>query len=67
MKLLLPISTTSKQQLSDELLTMTLWQSVFLLKALDMFTLLQLKFMKRTLELCLRSSDWLKNSMQHNN
>ena len=38
MKLLLPISTTSKQQLNDSLLTMTLQQSTYLLKDLGMHT-----------------------------
>ena len=48
MKLLLPISTASKQQLSDALLTMTLWQSTFLSKDFGMHTPSQLKFMKDT-------------------
>ena len=67
MKLLLPICTTSKQQLSNVFLTMTLWQSTFLLKDFEMHTPLQLKYMKRTLKLWLKSSAWLKNSMKHNN
>ena len=48
MKLLLCISTTSKQQLSDAPLTMTLQPSVFLLKDIWMHTPLQLRFMKKT-------------------
>ena len=46
MKLLLPISTASKQQLSSALLIMTLWQSIFLLKYFRLCTPLQLKFTK---------------------
>ena len=46
------------------ILTMTLLQSTFLLKDLGMHTPPQQKLMKRTLKLCLKSSDWLKNSMQ---
>ena len=46
MKLFLPISTASKQQLSNAPLTMTLWQSIFLLKGFEKHTPLQLKFTK---------------------
>ena len=38
MKLLLPMSTTSQQQLSNVPLTMTLWPSAFLLKEFGMHT-----------------------------
>ena len=38
-----------------------------LLEDFGMYTLLQLKYMKRTLKYWLKSSDWLKNSMQHKN
>ena len=37
------------------------------LKDFEMHTQLQLKYMKRTLKLWLKSSVWLKDSMQHNN
>ena len=47
MKLLLPISTASKQQLGDMLLTMTLWQSTFLLKDFRMCIPPQLKPKKK--------------------
>ena len=40
--LLLPMSTASKQQLSDVPLTMTLWPSAFLLKDFVMWTPLHL-------------------------
>ena len=59
MKLLLPISITSKQQPSDALLTMTLWQSASLLRDIEMHQPLQLKYM-RTPKLWLKSSDQLK-------
>ena len=36
-------------------------------KDFEMCTSLQLRFRKRTLKLCLKSSGWLKNSMQHKN
>ena len=48
----------SKQQVSDVLLTMTLWQSTSLSKALEMHPLSQPKYMKRTPKLWLKSSDW---------
>ena len=67
MKVLLPIYTASKQQLSDAHLTMTLQQSTVLSKDFRTYTPQQLKFLKRTLKPWLQSSDWLKNSMQHNN
>ena len=38
-----------------------------LLKDFGMYTPPHLKFMKSTLKLCLKSSDWCENSMQHNN
>ena len=65
-KLLLPMFTASKQQLSDVPLTVTLWQSTFL-RDFGICTPLQLRFTKRILKLCLKSSDWLKNSMHHSN
>ena len=67
MKLLLPVSITSKQQLSNVLSTITLWPSTFLLRDFEMHPPSQLKYMKRTLKLWLKSSDWLKNLMQNTN
>ena len=43
----LSISITLKQQLSNVLLTMTLWQSASLLRDFEMHPPLQLKYMKR--------------------
>ena len=57
---MLPISITSKQQLSNALLTMILRQSAFLLRNFDMHPPSQLKYMKWTLKVWLKSSDWLK-------
>ena len=54
-----------KQQLSDALLTKTLQQSAFLLRDFEMHPPSQLKYMKRTLKLWLKSSDFLKNLMQY--
>ena len=56
MKCWLPISINSKQQLSNMLLTMTLQQSASLLKALEMQQPSQLKYMRRTPKLWLKSS-----------
>ena len=53
-----------KQQLSDVLLTMTLQQSIFMLRDFEMHSPLQQKYMERTLKLWMKSSDWLRNLMQ---
>ena len=55
-----------KKQQSDVLLTMTLQQSTFLLKALArMDPLSHQKYIRRTPKLWLRSSDLLRSSAQH--
>ena len=57
----------SRQQPRDVLLTVTLWQSASLLKALEMHPLLHPKYMRRTPKLWLKSSDFLRNSVQPSN
>ena len=62
MKLLLPISIISRQQLSDVLLTITLWQSACLLMDFEIHPPLQLEYIRRAPKFWLSSSDWLKKT-----
>ena len=64
MKLLLPLSITSKQQLSNALFNNGT-MAFFSLRDFEMHLPSQLKCIKRTFKPWLKSSDLLKNSMQH--